>query len=195
MILYLHGFRSGPESFKAQALKRHMAARGLADRLWCGQLPPQPSAAAVLIERKIVSSPRPPTLIGSSLGGFYATVMTERHGLRAAVVNPAVPKFLSPEPFIGTHRHLYTNEPFEFGQRDIDQLAALDIDALTHPENFWLLVETGDEVLDYRHAKAFYAGARQTLLDGGSHAFTQWEAYLEPLLAFAGMAAPGKAAP
>ena len=187
MILYLHGFRSGPQSWKARSLAARMAELGLGNRLWCEQLPVSARATMALAEAAIAASPRPPTLVGSSLGGYYATYLAEKHGLRAVVVNPAVLAPLSLSAYLGPQTHLYTGETFDFTPAHIDELRALDVPALSHPERFWLLAETGDEVLDYRHAVARYAGCRQTVLDGGDHSFTRWDAYLDPILRFAGL--------
>ncbi|NMG29180.1 YqiA/YcfP family alpha/beta fold hydrolase [Aromatoleum evansii] len=192
MIIYLHGFRSAPASIKAQALQRHMAEKGLADEFWCEQLPHEPDAAIALIERRIArcraERPElPPTLVGSSLGGYYATHLAEKHGLRAALVNPAVVAPLSLEAYVGMQTNLYTGESFDFKHEYIAQLRAMDVATITRPQDFWLLVETGDEVLDYRDAVAKYAGARQTVLEGGDHGFSRWTDYLDEVIAFAGI--------
>lgn len=193
MIIYLHGFRSAPASIKAQALQRHMAGKGLADQFWCELLPPEPDAAIALVERQIARcrAERPalaPTLVGSSLGGYYATHLAEKHDLRAVLVNPAVVAPLSLEAYVGVQTNLYTGESFDFKHEYIAQLRAMDVAPLTRPHNFWLLVETGDEVLDYRDAVAKYAGARQTVLEGGDHGFSRWTDYLDEVIAFAGIA-------
>lgn len=192
MIIYLHGFRSAPASIKAQALQRHMAGKGLADEFWCELLPPEPNAAIALVERQIARcrAERPalaPTLVGSSLGGYYATHLAEKHDLRAVLVNPAVVAPLSLEAYVGVQTNLYTGESFDFKHEYIAQLRAMDVAPLTRPHNFWLLVETGDEVLDYRDAVAKYAGARQTVLEGGDHGFSRWTDYLDEVIAFAGI--------
>jgi predicted esterase YcpF (UPF0227 family) len=194
MILYLHGFRSAPASIKAQALQRHMAARGLAHEFWCEQWPVSPRDAIALIEAQIARCrserpERPPTLVGSSLGGYYATWLAEQHGLAAALVNPAVVAPLSLDAWVGPQTNLYTGERFDFTLQYIDELRELDVPAITRPERYWLLVETGDEVLDYRDAVAKYAGARQTVLDGGDHGFSRWIEYLDEVLAFARLTA------
>ena len=187
MIIYLHGFRSAPASLKAQALARHMQARGLGGKLWCEQLPVSPAAAVALIESAVAASTTPPTLVGSSLGGFYATVLAERHRLRAAVVNPAVVAPLSLEAYVGMQDNLYTGEHFEFTHGHIDELRAIEVPTITRPRRFWLMVEIGDEVLDYRHAVEKYAGARQTVLEGGDHGFSRWNDYLDEVIAYAGL--------
>lgn len=162
-----------------------MARKGLADRFVCPQLPPSPRAAIELAESLI--RPGATTLVGSSLGGFYATWLAERYDLRAALVNPAVLAHVSLEQFVGPQRNLYSGEKFEFTHAHIAELRALELPRLARPERFWLLVETGDELLDYRQAVSRYAGARQTVLAGGDHSFTRWADYLDEIVAFAGL--------
>lgn len=190
MIIYLHGFRSAPASIKAQALKARMTERGLADRFWCEQLPVSPRAAIALAEAAIArarAAGLTPTVVGSSLGGYYATWLAERHDLQAVLVNPAVVAPLELGAYVGTQDNMYTGERFEFTRGHIDELRALEVAAITRPQRYWLLVETGDEVLDYRHAVDKYAGARQTVLEGGDHGFSRWEDYLDAVIAFAGL--------
>jgi len=189
LILYLHGFTSGPQSAKVQALAAHMAERGCADRLACPQLPASPAAAIALAEGIIRTlGGNTVTLIGSSLGGFYATHLAEKHGLRAVLVNPAVVAAIELERYLGPHTWLYTGEPFEFTRQHQAELRALEVPVLADPARYWLLVEQGDETLDYRQAVARYAGTRQTVLSGGDHGFTRWGDYLDDILAFAGLA-------
>ncbi len=167
-----------------------MAERGLSDRFWCEQLPVSPRAAIALAEAEIArarAAGLTPSVVGSSLGGYYATWLAERHGLRAVLVNPAVVAPLSLGAYVGTQTNLYTGESFDFTREHIDELRALEVPAITRPERYWLLAETGDEVLDYRHAVQKYAGARQTVLEGGDHGFSRWNDYLDAVIAFAGL--------
>ncbi len=186
MILYLHGFTSGPQSHKAQSLIRHMTERGLGDRIACPQLPASPAAAIALAE-DLIRQHRVTTLVGSSLGGYYATCLAEEFDLRAVLVNPAVVTHISLERYIGPQRWLYTGESFDFTHAHIDELRAMHPEVLSKPERFWLLAEEGDETLDYRHAVARYVGAKQTILPGGDHSFTRWHDYLDDILTFAGL--------
>lgn len=187
MILYLHGFTSGPQSAKAQALRERMAARGMADSFICPQLPAAPADAIALAEGVIagkVGYGDKPALVGSSLGGYYATYLAEKHGLKAVLVNPAVAGSVDVAQFVGPQRFLYTGEAFDFTLDHVEQLKALDVPKPTRPERYWLLVETGDEVLDYRAAVDHHAGARQTVLPGGDHSFTRWTDYLDDVIGF-----------
>jgi predicted esterase YcpF (UPF0227 family) len=184
VILYLHGFTSGPQSYKAQALRARMFEKGLGDSFVCPQLPPSPAAAIALAETLL----RPgTTLVGSSLGGYYATWLAEKHGLRAVLVNPAVIAHISLEQFVGPQRNLYTGEEFRFTATHIAELRAIEVPVLSKPERYWLLVEAGDELLDCRLAVSRYAGSRQTVLPGGDHSFTRWADYLDEIVAFAGL--------
>ena len=186
MILYLHGFCSSPESWKARLTAECMATRGLGDQFVCPALSPVPAAAIAAAETIIARADGPVTLIGSSLGGHYATYLAEKHDLRAALINPAVIHRLDAGRFIGDHVNFHTGERFTFTARDADQLAVQFV-ARTTPERYLLLVESGDEVLDYRHAVEHYAGCRQVILPGGDHSFTKFPEFIPQILEFAGL--------
>ena len=197
MILYLHGFRSGPQSFKARALGEFLAERGQADRFHCPALPFDPEQAIATAETLIAqcrSAGHPPTLVGSSLGGYYATYLAERHDLRAVLVNPAVLAHLSLAQYIGPQTHIYTGETFDFTRQHIDTLRALEVPRPT-PARYLLLAEKGDEVLDWRQAAERYAGCQQMVFDGGDHSFTRFSALMPTLLDFAGMPVQDPKAP
>lgn len=191
LILYLHGFTSGPQSRKVQALAARMAAHGCADRLICPQLPASPAAAIDLADGILakVGAGGTATLVGSSLGGYYATHLAEKYGLKAVLVNPAVVAAIELERYLGPQTWLYTGEAFEFTRRHIDELRALETPVLADPSRYWLLAEEGDATLDYRQAVVRYAGARQTVLPGGDHSFTRWDDHLDDILVFAGLPA------
>ena len=184
-LLYLHGFTSAPQSKKAQALQARLAQRDLGERFVCPQLPPSPREAIALAESIVAQAAKPVMLVGSSLGGYYATYLAERHGLKAVLVNPAVVAHIQLADYVGRHVNLYTGAEFYFTPAHIDELRALEVPVLSHPENFWLLVETGDRTLDYRQAVARYQGARQTVLAGGDHSFTRWPDVLDAVIDFA----------
>ena len=187
MILYLHGFTSGPQSHKAQALGQRMRELGLGDKFLAPQLPAAPADAIALAE-DLIRRHGVTTVVGSSLGGYYATYLAETFDLGGVLVNPAVVAHLSLQKYIGPQTWLYTGERFDFTLEHVEQLRAIEIPLLAQPERFWLLVETGDETLDYRDAVRRYLGARQTVLAGGDHSFTRWNAVLDPIIEFAGLA-------
>lgn len=193
-ILYLHGFRSSPRSYKARVVHGRMAALGRAHELICPQLPASPQAAMDLVltlaERHADKGPDGIAVIGSSLGGFYATWLAERFGCRAALVNPAVDPLKDLDKHVGVTTAWHSSEPFEFKRAYIDELAALKVDRITRPERYFLLAATGDEVLDYRDMVAHYAGAQQHVIEGSDHAVSEFEQYVDQVLAFCMTAAP-----
>jgi predicted esterase YcpF (UPF0227 family) len=185
-ILYLHGFCSSPASWKARLLAETLDARQQGDRLFCPALSHVPLEAMAQAEAIIRAQAGPLTLVGSSLGGFYATSLAEKFGLRAVLVNPAVVAPISLNEYIGTQTNLYTGESFAFTAEHIEQLRALEVPRVT-PERYLLMVETGDEVLDYHQAVARYAGCRQIVLDGGDHSFSRFAEFVGQILEFAGL--------
>ena len=183
-ILYLHGFRSSPQSWKARLFAEEMVKRGLGSHFFCPDLSHDPQQAIAQAEAIIAHGPC--TLVGSSLGGYYATWLAEKHGLPTVLINPAVVAPLSLEAYLGPQENLYTGEVFEFTREHIAALQQLELAAVT-PQRYWLLVEAGDEVLDCREAVRRYAGARQTVLPGGDHSFTRFPEFIPQIIEFAGL--------
>ncbi len=158
MILYLHGFRSSPHSFKARLLAERLRALGRADQYLCPQLPASPAAAISLAESLIGAQPaRQLTLIGSSLGGYYATWLAEQTGCRAVLLNPAVAPPQDLAKYVGVTTDWHSGEPFEFKAEYLDELRALALPRISRPERYFLVAATGDEVLDWRDMSARYA--------------------------------------
>ena len=188
MLIYLHGFNSSPDSRKAQRLKQYMDAHGLGDQYCCPALPVSGMRAAALIEEEIARHPRESiTLIGSSLGGFYATYLAERHDLRAVLLNPAIFPHEDLRSYLGVQRNLYTLKPYELTEEHLRQWDKLYLPTI-HPQRYLLLVETGDEVLDYRQALEKYKGARQIVIEGGDHSLQSFPEHIPLILEFAGLA-------
>lgn len=188
MILYLHGFNSSPASRKARELGAHLAARGLGAQFACPALPHHPADAIATIEAEMRRhAGEPITFLGSSLGGFYATHLAEKHALRAVLVNPAVYPERDLARYLGGQQNLYTGDRYELTPRHLRELESLVVARVT-PERYLLLVETGDEVLDYREAVARYAGARQVVIDGGDHTLRSFRDHFPLIGEFAGIA-------
>jgi len=188
MIVYIHGFNSSPASTKARQLGARLAALGMAERFRCPALPDRPCAAIGLLEREMQGArPEEITLVGSSLGGYYATWLAERHGVRAVLVNPAITPHVGLAAYLGEQRNLYTGETYTLTQAHLDDLHDLSVQRLTRMERYLLLVTTGDEVLDYREAVARYAGAGQLVIEGSDHGFAEFDAYIDRVLQFAGL--------
>ncbi len=162
-----------------------MNARGLGDCFVCPQLSPVPDEAVASVSRLIERADGPVALVGSSLGGHYANHLAEKYGLNAVLINPAAVHCLDAGKFIGEHANFHTGERFIFTAAHAAQLAA-QVRKPT-PARYWLLTETGDEVLDWRQATEYYAGCRQTVLPGGDHSFTRFPAFMQQIVEFAGL--------
>jgi len=193
-ILYLHGFRSSPKSFKAQMLARHVAQLNEqgADLTWaCPQLPPSPAQAWALIEQITASWPtNTMAVLGSSLGGFYATVLAEHRGCRAGVINPAIEPARDLARYIGEQTSFHDpQDHFFFRAEFIDEFKALARYPITRPERYWALIAKGDEVLDWREMSARYQGAHLTLLEGSDHAVSDFDQHMPALLSWLGLPA------
>jgi predicted esterase YcpF (UPF0227 family) len=185
VILYIHGFNSSCASFKARVLKERLTARGEGGRFACIDLPHWPGQAIARLESLIESRrDRPITLVGSSLGGYYATWLAEKYDLRAVLINPAVRPYELLQPALGPNRNLYTGEEYQLTDEHLRQLQALEVPALTHPARYLLLVGDRDEVLDHRKALERYRGAAQIVVEGGDHGLSDFAGYLEPILDF-----------
>ncbi len=191
ILVYLHGFLSSPRSVKAQQLVRFIGAGQLPLECVVPELPEEPHRAIAVAEKAIVLAREKHStvgILGSSMGGFYATSLAERHGLRAVLINPSVRPHLRMERHIrdsgGEMVNPYTGRRFTLDQRDIAALASMVPAQLTQPEKYWLLAQTGDEVLDYREAVDYYAGCRQTIENGGDHSFQGFERFLPDIVKF-----------
>ena len=184
LLIYVHGFNSSALSFKAGLLRDHMARIGFADQCACPELPHRPAAAMALL-RELVQQhdPRTVTLVGSSLGGFYSTWLTEHLGTRAVLVNPAVRPYELLAPYIGPQKNLYTGASYEFTQTHIDELRTLEVDAVT-PSRYLLITATGDEVLDYRAGVERYAGCEQIIVPGSDHGMGDFAVHLDRVVSF-----------
>ena len=181
-LIYVHGFNSSPASFKARVLQTALAQRAPAMKFLAPVLPHAPAAAARLLDELAVKYPDA-ILAGSSLGGYYATWLAERHALRAVLINPAVCPYELLEGHVGRQKNFHTGEEYEFTLAHVEELRALECAAIT-PQRYLLMVETGDEVLDYRQAVARYQGARQYIIEGGDHGFGDFEKHLGVLFDF-----------
>ena len=190
MLLYVHGFNSSALSFKAGLFAKRMAELGRSADFMCPELPDRPHRAIALLEDCMKGrDPGEVALIGSSLGGFYATWLSERYASRAVLVNPAVRPYQLLAPALGPQKNLYTNRAYEFTETHLAELRALEVPEVS-PSRYLLITRTGDEVLDYRHAVEKYRGCEQLVIEGGDHGFGDFEAYLERALAFCGVVAP-----
>lgn len=185
MILYLHGFRSSPQSRKALQIRAALSERGREDEYACPQLPASPSAAARLIESVAATvEPRRLAVIGSSLGGYYATWLAERSGCRAALLNPAITPHVDLSAHLGAQPVYFSDATIDMRPEFLQELQALDTPQITQPQRYFLVAATGDDVIDYRTMVAKYSGCRMRVLEGSDHQISDFAQYLDDVLAF-----------
>lgn len=189
-LLYLHGFRSSPQSFKARWMAGWVAQHR-PDLVWaCPQLPPSPTAALAAIQSLIADWPTATTgVIGSSLGGFYATIVAESLGCKAVLVNPAVDPARDLATHIGRQTMYHAaDESFDFRAEYVDDLLGMTPPRpLAHPGNILAIVAKGDEVLDWREMTARYAHGPLKLIAGSDHGLSDFERHVPDLLRHLGL--------
>jgi len=181
VIVYLHGFNSSAQSHKALVLGRFLREQGGGAQYACPDLPPLAADAIREIEKLPLT--RNSCLVGSSLGGFYATYLVEKLGCRAVLINPAIDPHVGLRAYLGPQKNLHTGEPYELTESHLREWEKLFVPRIT-PSRYLLLVETGDEVLDYRRAVERYAGAEQVVVEGGDHSLQSFPRHLPLILEF-----------
>jgi predicted esterase YcpF (UPF0227 family) len=189
-LLYLHGFRSSPQSNKARQVAARVAQRHPRVTWWCPQLPPSPKAAIDMVMQGIAAWPRRHmAVMGSSLGGFYATCVAEATACKAVLLNPAIHPARDLAKYIGEQTAWHDpGEHFFFEPHFVDELRTLESAQLTHPENYFAVIAKGDEVLDWREMTGRYPGARIKLLEGSDHALSDFDSHIGEVFDFLDLA-------
>lgn len=192
MIIYIHGFNSSASSYKAQVVLNYFKDQGRADEIIIPSLSSIPSYAMAelqsLVEQNISNNL---SFIGSSLGGYYATWLADHYDLPAVLVNPAVKPYELLNEYLGKNINHYSGEEYELTTAHIDELKALDIEFISKPHRYFVMLQTGDEVLDYSQAFVKFAGSRMIVEEGGDHSYTSFEQHLDSILSFCGMQTTG----
>lgn len=183
-VLYIHGFNSSPQSLKARLTQSYLTKHHPKVDFYCPQLANTPLAAIAQLER-ILSGEKIKqwTLLGSSLGGYFSTYLAEKYGLRAVLINPAVRPFELMADYIGEQVNPYTNEVYRVGHQHIDELKSLEQKKIAK-KHYKVMVQTGDEVLDYQQAVEKYQGCRLVVQQGGDHSFIDYEKSLPDIAKF-----------
>ncbi|MGD9833140.1 MAG: YqiA/YcfP family alpha/beta fold hydrolase [Piscinibacter sp.] len=191
-LLYLHGFRSSPQSAKARRVAAWVREHRPDLRWWCPQLPPSPREALAMVLAGVADWPvETMAVIGSSLGGFYATAVAERLGCPAVLLNPAIDPARDLEKYIGEQTAWHDPaERFYFRSEFVGELRAMTPAAISRPERYFAVIAKGDEVLDWKEMAARYAGCRIKLLEGSDHALSDFENHLDEIVEFASLVSP-----
>lgn len=185
VLIYVHGLNSSPQSGKALCLQAELDRQGRGQQLRVPALSQWPAEAIEQIEAEIAAAGGPVTLVGSSLGGFYSTWLVEQNpALKAVLINPAVYPHRLLADWLNGNTHFETDEYDYLTERHLEQLLALYCPRLQTPSRYLLLLQTGDETLDYREAVEKYTGSPQFVQPGGSHGFEYFEALIPAIQAF-----------
>ena len=186
-VVYIHGFNSSPASFKAQQVRKAWSQLGLpAEQLLTPELHHHPQQAIAQLQVAIEQLERP-VLVGSSLGGYYATYLAERYGLQALLINPAVRPHRLFDEFVAEQENLYSGERWLLTDSHLQALAALEVPPPRDAQRFCVWLQTGDETLDYCLAEQYYAGCSVHIEEGGDHGFQRFSEHLPALFAFVGL--------
>ena len=185
-ILYLHGFNSSPGSHKAGVLHDYMKRKGLSDRIDIPEIPAAPVDAIGLLQQraKEITKRYALSLVGSSLGGFYATWLAEKYNCPAVLINPAIKPHELLRKYLGENINYYTDQSWVLDEEHIRQFRELYIDKVSNPQRYLLMLQTGDETLDYREALEKYSTSPSIVEQGGSHEFSEFERHLDKILDF-----------
>ena len=185
-LIYLHGFRSSPQSTKARMVAQRVTQQHPEVTWWCPQLPASPREAMDMVTDGIAAWPRDRmAVVGSSLGGFYATHVAEGAGCKAVLLNPAVHAARDLAKYIGEQSAWHDPaERFVFEPRYVDELRALEHGPVADPSKYFAVIAKGDEVLDWREMTARYPGARIKLLAGSDHAISDFAQHIDEVFEF-----------
>ncbi|MCW8109349.1 esterase YqiA [Alteromonas ponticola] len=187
-ILYLHGFLSSPQSQKATQVREYFAKYHPDVTVYFPTLPNIPNKVSEYllqyVERNLKSVENGLKVIGSSMGGYLATWLVEKYGGKAVLINPAVKPFELLQDYLGEHVNPYSRETFTLTEEDITFLRQLDTPTLTQPDRYRVMLQTGDETLDYKEAKAKYQHSLLVVEEGGDHSFQGFENHLDEIASF-----------
>ena len=185
-LLYLHGFNSSPQSLKAQLISQYMSDNHCLDQLLCPQIPSVPEEARLFLEQLVEETLEnyPLSFAGSSLGGYYATYLAEKYSGSAVLINPSVKPYETLSAHLGENKFYFDEGCWEFDESHIQQLKDMDVEAITEPERYLVLLQTGDETLDYREAELKYKDSQCIIEQGGDHAFVGFERYIAQIIQF-----------
>ncbi|EAS63204.1 esterase YqiA [Photobacterium angustum] len=186
LLIYLHGFNSSPQSLKAQQMAQYCADHRPDIKVVMPQLPSYPEEAQVYLEQLILrfKDEYKIGLVGSSLGGYLCTWLSERFALPAVLINPAVKPYELLVDYLGPQQNPYSGENYVLVPQHMAQLQQLDVATIHAPQHFWVLLQEGDEVLDYRQSMMKYAESKLTVEPNGDHSFVNFERFPASIIQF-----------
>lgn len=185
-LLYLHGFNSSPQSHKAQLVKTYMQENDCLDQLICPQIPAVPEEARVFLEQLVEETLKDHKLsyIGSSLGGYYSIHLAEKYSGSAVLINPSIKPYETLAAYLGKNKFYFDEGCWEFDESHILQLKDMDVDGITNAERYMVLLQTGDETLDYRQAESRFESSHCIIEQGGDHSYVGLERHIPEIMKF-----------
>jgi len=167
MFIYIHGFGSHGLGSKANAFRNYFKDKG--EAFIAPSLSYVPDLAIQTLE-ELIESYDDVKLIGSSLGGFYTLYLAQKYGLKAVLINPSIYPYITLKKVLGKSPSFYDESYFTWMESHLKMLKKYETD-LVMQEDIMLLLQKGDETLDYREAEAKLPHAKQIVEEGGSHSF------------------------
>ncbi len=189
-ILYIHGFNSSPQSLKAEQTKAYLAINYPEVTFHCPQLATSPQAVIRQLDSIIqqVADNSTWSFIGSSLGGYFASYLAEKYQRLAVLINPAIKPFELLADYIGQQENPYTGIVYHVTKAHIAELKAIEPSVpkfdSKQKNNTLIMVQTGDEVLDYQQAVEKYQHCRLIVEQGGDHSFINFDKKLPTIADF-----------
>lgn len=188
-IIYIHGFNSSASAYKAQLVKNYLAEQEIEAQFLALDLPALPAEAMAALQQQIEAQinqlgEQKVFLIGSSLGGYYGTYFAEKYGVRLVLINPSVHPYRSLKRFLGPNHNPHSGEHYVLREEHADGLRQFEVEVISQPQNFLLMVQSADETLDYRQAVLKYSASPQRIELGGSHGFDGFEQRLAEIMSF-----------
>lgn len=185
-LLYLHGFNSSPKSHKAQLIMQSMRERNRQDLFICPQIPVFPGDARQFLEKIVEETLQKYSLsfIGSSLGGYYATYLAEKYAGTAVLINPSIKPYETLRAYLGENKFYFDDGCWVFNESHIRQLEEMNVETISHAQRYLVLLQTGDETLDYREAELKYKSSQCIIEPGGDHAFSGFERHISQIMQF-----------
>ena len=174
-ILYFHGFKSSSDSTKAKDLHKFISRRTRNTILITPNIHDNFHDAHDQIINLIESNQPNIFFMGSSLGGYYASFFSQKYNKKAVLINPAIPPLKDFEMHLGKNKNYSNGNKFIITKNDIDYIRSLSYKKILKPKNLMILLESGDEILNYNDTSSYFSGSHIDILYGGDHSYSSFK--------------------